>query len=133
MKYTIISIDDSRLEYKDKIRQEMGNDEIFVDCLDARPETVDLEEELANIGLHFADYWKSFPWSRGDIGGYVSHFNAWQKAVEIDEPLLVFEDDAILPDGFLANVESLLEEVPEGYGAVGLSVHPFEFDSYNHH
>lgn len=119
MKYTIISIDDSRKEYKENIRKQMvGVDEIFVECFDARPKEIDLEQELANRGLHFAPFWLNLRWMRGDIGGFIGHYNSWKWCAENDEPLLVFEDDAIVHDGFLDNINHLLTEVPDDWGVV---------------
>ena len=100
MKYTIISIDDSRKEYKDIIRHTLeGHEEVYINCLDARPPEVDIEKELLRLGLSVAPRWVHMPPKRGDFGGFVGHFNAWRKCVELDEPLIVFEDDAIIGDG----------------------------------
>lgn len=134
MKYTIISIDDSRQRFKDKIRKEMaGVEEISVECLDARPLSVDLDAELAKRGLHFAPYWINQKWKRGDIGGFIGHFNSWEAVSQMDEDLLVFEDDAAVPDGFLNNVESLVSEVPAGYGIISLCVNEYNQHFYNNH
>ena len=34
----------------------------------------------------------------GEAGCYASHYLAWQKAVELDEPVIVLEDDCVLSD-----------------------------------
>ena len=142
MKFTIISIDDSRIEYKNKIRQEMaGVEEVDIKCLDARPVSVNIEEELADLGLHISDKWVHMPPKRGDFGGFVGHFNAWRKCVELDEPLLVFEDDAIVPDGFRENVDSFMTEAPDAE-MISLCVNDYGksfyrqrvlFDAYGYH
>jgi GR25 family glycosyltransferase involved in LPS biosynthesis len=132
MKYTIVSIDDSRAEYKAKIRKEMsGVEEIFVECFDARPLDIDLCKELSDRGLRFADFWLNLQWKRGDIGGFISHFNTWKWCVENVEPLLIFEDDAIIPDGFLKNIESLMTEVPKDWGVVSWCVNDYGQGFYN--
>lgn len=134
MKYTIISVDDSRQEFKDRIRAEMLNDEEFsVDVVDARPLDVNLKDELAKVGLHMAGYWKSFWWQRGDIGGYIGHYNAWKYIAEQDEPVMVFEDDAWLPDGFRGTVDLFMSEVPDDFGAVAFCVHPDTVAFYDMH
>lgn len=99
MKYTIISIDESRAEYKDKIREVMGSDEVFIDCLDARDMSLtELKDKLESNELYINRNWIHQPWKRGDLGGFYGHFNAWKKCVELDESLVVFEDDAIIPE-----------------------------------
>lgn len=143
MKYTIVSIDDSRLEYKQNIRKQMeGVEEIFVECFDARPKEIDLIEELAGRGLHFAKFWLNLMWKRGDIGGFISHYNTWKWCAENGEPLLVFEDDAIVNDGFLDNVNDLMAEVPEDWGVVSLCCNDYgkwfydrlvTYDKYGQH
>ena len=134
MKYTIISIDDSRKEFKDKIRLEMSEaEEINVECFDARPTYIDLNDELQSRGLHFADHWKNLMWKRGDIGGFISHFNAWSYAATSGQDLLVFEDDAIVPDGFYSNVNDLLSEVPDDYGVVSFCVNEYGRHFYDNH
>ena len=37
---------------------------------------------------------------RGEIGCFLSHFNAWQRCIKEDEPIMVLEDDAIINENF---------------------------------
>lgn len=117
MKFTIISIDDSRRGFKDAIRRDMaGVNEVSIECLDARPTDLDLNAYLASIGLKMAPFWLHQQWKRGDIGGFVGHYNAWRKCVELDEPLVVFEDDAIIPkrDSIITDwIAWATDEVPD--------------------
>jgi GR25 family glycosyltransferase involved in LPS biosynthesis len=46
--------------------------------------------------------------SKGSIGCAVSHYRLWQQAVEINEPILVFEDDAAVRDDFNGIYPALL-------------------------
>lgn len=132
MKYTIISIDDSRQDFKDKIRKEMaGYEEVFLECLDARPVELDLGKELYDRGLSMAPFWKNLMWKRGDLGGFVSHYNTWKYCASSGEPLIVFEDDAIVPVGFMSNVLDLLTEVPKDYGVVSLCANTYGQGFYN--
>ena len=130
MKFGIISVDDSRKEFTDKIRSQFS-DEVSIESFDARGlDRAALEEELSNRGLKFADFWLGFAWSAGDIGGYIGHYNAWKKTVELNEPLLVFEDDADLPDDFSDTLEEVMNEVSDNFGVVGLTVHEQEQPFY---
>lgn len=49
----------------------------------------------------------------GEVGCWASHFLAWRRCVELDEPVLVVEDDVKLKPGFadlLRRVEPLMAE-----------------------
>ena len=37
---------------------------------------------------------------KGEIGCFLSHFNAWQRCIKEDEPIMVLEDDAIINENF---------------------------------
>lgn len=50
--------------------------------------------------------------TKGSIGCAVSHYRLWQQAVELNEPILVFEDDAAIRDDFNAVLPALLENLP---------------------
>ncbi|OOV85900.1 glycosyltransferase family 25 protein [Oceanospirillum linum] len=55
------------------------------------------------------------PSKPGEGGCYASHYLAWEKCVELDEPIVVLEDDFILRDcihDVLAQVESLMPRYP---------------------
>lgn len=145
MKYTIISIDDSRAKHKEAVRLDMaGSTEIEIDCLDARPLDLDLGAHLHDIGLKMAPFWMHQQWKRGDIGGFVGHYNAWRKCVDLDEPLVVFEDDAIIPprDATIPDwIERATDEVPDweflslcsnSYGQMFYNQRVV-FDSYGYH
>ena len=48
---------------------------------------------------------------KGQIGCTLSHFSLWEKCIEIDKPLLIFEDDAVVSDGFSYNeIDELLDK-----------------------
>lgn len=38
--------------------------------------------------------------SRGEVGCFVSHWRAWETCVSLDEPVIIFEDDAILTERY---------------------------------
>jgi glycosyl transferase family 25 len=46
--------------------------------------------------------------SKGQLGCYASHYLLWQKCVELDHPVVVLEDDALLyPEPFLEFVNAI--------------------------
>lgn len=47
----------------------------------------------------------------GEVGCFLSHYGLWKKCVELDEPILILEDDAIVTDRF--SYERLDELVKE--------------------
>lgn len=49
--------------------------------------------------------------TKGSIGCAVSHYRLWQRSVETNEPLLVFEDDAAVRDDFSASYPRLLAAI----------------------
>jgi glycosyl transferase family 25 len=55
----------------------------------------------------------------GEIGCYLSHFAAWQRCVDLGEPLVVMEDDLRLEGTFAAGLRAL-ERLPREFGYVRL-------------
>lgn len=110
MKYNIISIDDARKPYKDRIRARVGLSEIWVPAVNARE--VDINKELEDRGLFI-----THPGSLtvGEIGVWLSTFDCWRWADEYNEDLLVFEDDAIPVQTFNKQFRELTSELPPDY------------------
>lgn len=115
--YNIISIDDSRLEYKKRIRKTVTFPEVYVPATNAR--AVDLEEELSKRELSLP-----FPgqFAIGEVGIWLSMFDCWNWAVENNEILITFEDDASPKDNFNEAVSLFLSEVPEDWDFICLWV-----------
>jgi GR25 family glycosyltransferase involved in LPS biosynthesis len=118
-----------------------GIDEVEIECLDARPPEVDINLELEKVGLQVANRWIHMQPKRGDFGGFIGHYNSWRKCVELDEPLMVFEDDAIVPDGFIDNLNLILD-TPPPIDLLSLCVNDYGkmfydqkvlFDNYGYH
>jgi GR25 family glycosyltransferase involved in LPS biosynthesis len=128
MKFGIISIDDSRAEYKERIRQIFSDyDEVDIPSFDARGTTTPLPELSYSAGAKFD---MNGGLSRGEIGGWISHYRSWQVAAELDEPLLVFEDDAIIPDDFAENINTLVTDAPEGWDFIALCIPDDQLKDY---
>jgi GR25 family glycosyltransferase involved in LPS biosynthesis len=50
----------------------------------------------------------------GGVGCYLSHYSCWKKFLNTDKQyLLIFEDDAIIPDDFLPSLQGAMEDLNE--------------------
>jgi GR25 family glycosyltransferase involved in LPS biosynthesis len=117
MKYTIISLNDERKPYKDYIRRIVDGEEIEMPAVNGM--TADLSTEAHNRGLS-PSFWGNA--KLGEIGVWLSNFDRWQLASGLDEPLIVFEDDAI-PDAFFNDkLNELIGELPDDWDFVALWV-----------
>lgn len=120
MKFSIITIDDSRADLKQNIRRVMGDyEEVPLDAFNARDKSIDLYAASKLEGLVLPE---DNTFKRGEVGGWLSHFRSWKLAASLDEPLLVFEDDALLPDNFAEVVAGFVPEVPTDYDFISLCI-----------
>lgn len=67
---------------------------------------------IDGLKLRVPTKWRSGP---GAYGCLESHLRIWQEAAEEDQSILVFEDDAIFCEGFLAKSETFLCHVPDDW------------------
>lgn len=118
MKYGFITVDESRKAYKDEIRGMLSSrfEEVPLDCVDARNKNV--RGDLERNGLSIHDW---MPRS-GEVGCWLSHFQAWDKVATMDEDLLVFEDDAIITHTFEEDLLVVLNELPQDFDYLALWV-----------
>ncbi len=116
MKYSIISIDDSRAKYKEKIRARVSLDEVHIPATNGT--VVDLDAELAKRGIPLGGYW----FSKGELGVWISTFDQWVWTYENDEDLVVFEDDAIPTKQFNEMLDEFNSELPPNYAFLSLWV-----------
>ena len=40
------------------------------------------------------------PLTKGEVGCFLSHWRLWEKCIELNEPILILEDDAVCTDRF---------------------------------
>lgn len=92
--FTIVSINDDRAAYKDKIRRNVPFEEVELPAVNGH--TVDLSEEFRKRDLRITG-WEP---SAGEAGVWLSMFDRWTYAAQLDEPLIVFEDDAVVGTQF---------------------------------
>lgn len=54
---------------------------------------------------------KGYSMTRSQLGCFASHYSLWQKCVELNHPILILEDDALLLDGF-ADFINAIQHIP---------------------
>jgi hypothetical protein len=108
--YCILSINDDRKAYKDRIRATVGLPEVSIPTFNAHEN--DPMAELERRGLRVTQGWRP---KIGELGIWLSTINVWQHCIDTGDTVVLFEDDAI-PDpnfnGIFAHLASLL---PESY------------------
>lgn len=117
MKFTIISLNDDRALYKKLIRDRVKYEEIQMPAVDGR--VVDISKELERRSL-FVEGWGNA--KRGEIGVWLSNYDRWKLASSLDEPLIVFEDDAIPYEDFDSRVGKVMAELPSEWDFLSLWV-----------
>lgn len=56
---------------------------------------------------------KGYPLNLGQLGCYASHYDLWKICVELNKPILIIEDDAILADDFTDKYHALIEFIQQ--------------------
>lgn len=132
MKYTILSINDDRKEYKDNIRQVMLEAKIglqLVETFDAhKRDPLQVLSELG-IELHRDPWWAP---KRGELGIWLSTMNSWVQCMRIGEPLIVFEDDAKLESSRVEDIHQMAGELPADWDFLTLWVPPNQYYDFSY-
>lgn len=98
---------EDRQETTFKIFERIGLDcEVFYG-VDARKDQHPLLEHLDRRQFEFN---MGRPCIIGEAGCYASHYLLWQKCVELDEPIIIFEDDFSIEDELFLNTLQIVEE-----------------------
>lgn len=119
MKYNIISINDDRLDFKNNIRQVLGTDELSIPAVNAS--SIDIMQAIKDRGLELKEHvWDNS--KTGELGVWLSNYDCWRAIAEQDEPVVVFEDDAIPDSQFNAKCEGIIEDAPDGWDFISLWV-----------
>ncbi|WP_241903901.1 glycosyltransferase family 25 protein [Vibrio splendidus] len=87
---------------------------------------------LENYDDDLSQTYRAKTLSAGQLGCYASHFLLWEKCVEIDQPIIVIEDDALLfKDPFLNFIQDI-PEIPDSIECIRLfSNKRRKFNSYS--
>ncbi|CAM2826484.1 glycosyltransferase family 25 protein [Vibrio neptunius] len=120
MKIFVISLKRSpeRRDYIKKQLDQLDIDFEFFDAVDGRAEP---PHKLFENYNYFKRLWLTsgrMP-SKGELGVYGSHYLLWKKSIELDEPIIVFEDDAAILPSFPSSLKVVDEKV-EHYGFLRL-------------
>ncbi|MEZ8351037.1 glycosyltransferase family 25 protein [Vibrio splendidus] len=108
---------DSRQKSTAGALKDVGVDFEFFIGVDARIDDHPLLKRIKN---------KSFlhnmgrPHAIGEVGCYASHYLIWQKCIELDEPILVFEDHADINTDIFRNTLIIAEQHIEQCGFIRL-------------
>lgn len=117
MKYNIISINNDRAEYKKNIRiNAIGFKEVKMVSIDGSAGSID--QLIKAYGLKWTDWKPSF----GEVGIWLSNYIRWHAVSTTNEPLIVFEDDAIIHESFVNDCTDLLSQLPDDWDFVALWV-----------
>lgn len=104
MKYTILSLGNPERQHRvDAIHQEMsGVEYVHVETVNGKNlDQLKYYEDLYGFKYNVSD------WRPGELGLWYSNINAWFEISKMDEPVMVFEDDAIPKIGFKKIVEAV--------------------------
>lgn len=119
MKYSIISINEERAAHKKAIRELLPFEEVDVVSIDTSGFTEqDWRDQfyIAGIWPHDAEL------NDAEWGIWFSTYERWAWAASSGEPLLVFEDDAVLSKDFMIQFLNLYRELPPDWDYLALWV-----------
>lgn len=91
----------------------------FIDGIDGRINTSHPYIKRYNPQKFIYNYRR--PAAPGELGCYASHMLGWDKCVELDEPIIIFEDDFILNPGAKEAFKTAAECIDE-FGFIRLEV-----------
>ena len=121
MRYSIISVDESRATYKENLRKNMkmaGIRETKIASVDGRGKSDTINKMFKLYGL------KRTPWipNEGEAGIWLSNYFHWYAVSQRESPLIVFEDDAIIDENFAEGLNDVLNDLPKDWDFVSLWV-----------
>ena len=65
-------------------------------------------QQLKKLGYDTDSNWidpiHSTHLTSGEVGCFLSHYNLWKKCIELNVPLCILEDDAVVPDLSLIHI-----------------------------
>jgi len=104
LKIFVISLPSSR-ERRALVAQKLGARNLPFDFIDAVDGRVDKHPYLDNYDEASFLVHRRRRAAPGELGCYVSHLLAWEKSVELNEPIVVLEDDFQLTPDFEAGLD----------------------------
>ena len=108
-----------RLEFFQEVNSERLTESQIIEAVDGRELTIESLNEMGfDTDKNWRDPIRKTKLSHGEVGCFISHWKAWSKCVELQEPVIIFEDDAVISDAFSeTDIENLLND----HGLVYLS------------
>lgn len=127
MKYAILSINDSRAEKKAAIRNVLsGWQEVFIEAVNGY-NSQELEDAIRASGINKTSWVPKV----GEAGVWMSQANAWWAVSESEEPIVIFEDDAILSPNFVQDLENYISELPDDWDMFCAFVPENQYGDFN--
>jgi hypothetical protein len=77
-----------------------------------------------NTDLDYVDPFENRKMTKGEVACFLSHYRVWETCVELNEPILIFEDDAIIDFKFFN--EEKYQSILKTYGFVYLGRNELE-------
>jgi GR25 family glycosyltransferase involved in LPS biosynthesis len=110
---------DRRVEF-DKNNSKYINKYTYFDAIDGKTININqLDDKIFTRG--------SKNYTNGAIGCALSHLNLWEKCIELNKPIIIMEDDAIVSKNFNKHMNNLVNNMlPKDWDIVLLS---YNFDS----
>lgn len=101
-----------RLAFFTKTNEPYLNSWEIVQAIDGKELTIEKVQELGfDTNNDWRDPIRKTKLSRGEVGCFMSHYAAWAKCIELDEPVIILEDDAVFTDKFYElEVENLMQK-----------------------
>lgn len=125
--FAFITLDDSRKEKKDAVREILQDwTEIVIPCVDGRAEG-ELEKHKSQLGVSITG-----PLRIGEYGVWFSQMRAWQAIDTWGEPVLLLEDDAILAPNFVEQFDFYVSQLPEDFGLFAAFVPENQYGDYSY-
>jgi glycosyl transferase, family 25 len=113
IKIFVISLPNS-LDRRAKVIEKLSSKNISFEFLDAVDGRIDNHPYLKNYNENSYLLNRNRKAAPGELGCYVSHLLAWEKCVQLNEPIVVLEDDFELTEDFVEGllfVEQYLDKV----------------------
>jgi GR25 family glycosyltransferase involved in LPS biosynthesis len=110
MKYFVINLDRYQNRLSNFFNTNGNSDKIErFSAVDGNKLVIETLEKRGLIEKELRSY------SRPALGVALSHLLLWEKCREINEPITIFEDDAVLNDGFFEKSQRVLETLPNSW------------------
>lgn len=129
MKYSVISINNNRINNKLMIRHILSDwEEIKIESLNALN-----DDELNKFYLEYPNFklgWDGF--KRGEVGNFASHYIRWKFLIDSDlECMLIIEDDLKINSvEFPFLIKERMKKLPEEWDVYSVFVDPNQYSRY---